>query len=549
MKQSFSRLLRFIHTPIESLGGAAFVIALLGIGSRILGFSRDRLLASSFGAGDLLDVYYAAFRLPDLVYGFLVLGALSAAFVPVFTNFLIKEERGAAWELARGVMILLFVTLGGLSLLGIILAPWLAMWLAPGFSPEKQALVATMTRVMLLSPLLLGISAVFGGMLVSFKQFLVYSLSPIFYNIGIIFGILWLYPWMGSVGLAWGVVVGSFLHMLVQYPAVRKSGFRLKNFSFSLTSPGLRKVIRLMIPRSLTVAVNQLTLLIVTIFASTLVSGSLAVFTLAINIQSVPLGLFGIAFSLAAFPALSTLAVKEDFSQFFRLLTETSLRILYFVLPLSAFIIIFRAEMVRVILGSGAFNWEDTITTFQILGLLALSLFAQSLVPLFVRAFFALENTRLPLYAAFFSELIRIILIPFLLPRYQVLGLAIAFTIGSIINFFLLYILLRPRVQGWQDSRLILPATKMFFATLAAGLVAQYSKTIFALAIDQLDTFAEVFMKLSLGLAIGISTYILLSIWLKFPEFENVKRFVWCKLLRQPETSVSTADHPEQGDW
>lgn len=521
----------------------------MGIGSRILGFFRDRLLASSFGAGDLLDVYYAAFRLPDLVYGLLVLGALSAAFVPVFTNFLTKEDRESAWELARGMLTFLLLMLGGLALIGIVFAPWLATWLAPGFSLEKQASVASLTRIMLLSPLLLGVSAVFGGILVSFKQFLAYSLSPIFYNVGIILGIVWLYPLFGPSGLAWGVLLGSLLHLLVQYPAVRKSGFRFKAISLTSASPGLRKVIRLMIPRSLAMAVHQVSLLIVTVFASTLVSGSLAAFTLATNIQSVPLGLFGIAFSLAAFPALSALAAKEDFQQFFRILMETSLRILYFVLPLSAFLIIFRAEMVRVILGSGAFNWEDTITTFQILGLLALSLFAQSLAPLFVRAFFALENTRLPLYAALFSEILYLVLIPLLLPRYQVLGLALAFSIGSIANFLLLYFLLRSRVEGWQDNRFIVPAGKMFLATLAAGLVAQYSKSIFALAIDQLDTFAEVFMKLSLGLAIGMSTYILLSIWLRFPEFENVKRFVWCRLLRQPETSVSTADHPEQGDW
>lgn len=549
MKRSLSRLLRFTHTPIESLGGAAFVIAFMGIGSRILGFIRDRLLASSFGAGDLLDVYYAAFRLPDLVYGLLVLGALSAAFIPVFTGYWTRNDRETAWGVARGIMTLLLLTLGGLSLIGILIAPWLATWLAPGFSPEKQTLVATLTRIMLLSPLLLGASAVFGGILVSFKQFLAYSLSPIFYNIGIIVGIVWLYPIMGPVGLAWGVVLGSFLHLLVQYPAVRKSGFRFVLPHLSLYKVGLRRVIRLMIPRSLAVAVNQVSLLIVTIFASTLVSGSLAAFTLATNIQSVPLGLFGIAFSLAAFPALAALAAKNDHAQFFRTLVETSLRILYFVLPLSAFIIIFRAEMIRVILGSGAFNWEDTITTFQVLGFLSLSLFAQSLAPLFVRAFFALENTRLPLYAALISEIVHLALIPILLPHYQVVGLAIAFSLGAITNFFLLYFFLRPRVPTWKDARIALPALKIFLATIAAGLVAQYSKTIFALAIDRLDTFAEVFMKLSLGLAIGMSTYILLSIWLKFPEFENVKRFVWCRLLRQPETSVSTADHPEQGDW
>lgn len=545
------RLWQWSERPIETLGGAAFVIALAGIASRILGFIRDRLLASSFGAGDILDAYYAAFRLPDLIYGFLVLGALSAAFIPVFAELIAHDKREQAWRLVQGALQWLVIFLGGAALLGIIFAPKIAVWIAPGFGPEKQELVALLTRVMLLSPIFLAVSAVLGGVLVSFKQFLAYSFAPVFYNLGIIFGILVLFPFFGPIGLAWGVVFGAFLHMMVQIPAFRRAGYNMHTIPLARAwrDEALRRVVRLMIPRSLAVAVNQVSLVIVTIFASTLVSGSLAAFTLAINIQSIPLGLFGIAFSLASFPVLSTLAAKKEYAEFFKIFSQTVKRILYFVLPLSFLLIIFRAEIVRIVLGTGAFNWEDTILTFTVLGWLSVSLFAQSLVPLFVRAFFALQDTRTPLFAALAAETVHLSLIPFLLPRYEVAGLAIAFSIGSIINFSLLYLALRARVSEWNDRDIFSGVIKIAIVAFLAAVVAQYSKGIFALTIDRLDTFVEVAAKLGLGVVIGTATYIFASAFFRLPEYAQIKRFIWCRLLRRPETVALTEDHPEKGDW
>lgn len=545
------RIWRWSERPIETLGGAAFIIALAGVVSRVLGFLRDRLLASSFGAGDILDAYYAAFRLPDLVYGLLVLGALSAAFIPVFTELIAHGEREKAWRLVQGALQWLVIVLGGAALLGVVFAGQIAMWIAPGFSPEKQTLVASLTRIMLLSPIFLAVSAVIGGVLVSFKQFLAYSFAPVFYNLGIIFGISVLYPFFGTTGLALGVVFGSLLHVLIQLPAFHRAGYRLNFLSRTetLTDPALRKVIRLMIPRSLAMAVNQISLVIVTVFSSTLISGSLAAFTLAINIQSVPLGLFGIAFSLASFPVLATLAAKREEEEFFSVFAKTVRRILYFVFPLSLFLIIFRAEIVRIVLGTGAFNWEDTILTFTVLGWLSASLFAQSLIPLFVRTFFALQDTKTPLLAALFSEAVHLSLIPFLLPQYAVAGIAIAFSVGAITNVGILYFFLRRHVSAWRDWELLSGIARIGLIAVMSAVVAQYSKGIFALTIDRLDTFLEVAVKLGVGAVIGVATYISFSALLGLPEYLQMKRFIWCRLLRRPETVVLTEDHPERGGW
>lgn len=550
VKRWINNLTLWSSTPSKTVGSAAMLIAVAGIVSRILGFLRDRILASHFGAGDVLDAYYAAFRIPDLIYSFLVLGALSAAFIPVFTSLLADKKEDEAWKLTSGMLHLILFALGVLALFGVFFAPWLIGLIAPGFVLEKREIAIMLTRVMLLSPIFLAVSAVFGGVLVSFKQFAAYSFAPVFYNIGIICGALFLVPLFGSIGLAWGVVLGSFLHMLVQYPSLYRTGFHYQPyFLYAWKDQAVRQVMKLMVPRSLGIAVSQVSLLVTTVFASTLASGSLAVFTLANNIQSVPLGLFGIAFALAVFPSLSFFAAKERENNFFEILTQTSRRILFFVLPLSLSMIIFRAQFVRVILGSGQFDWEDTILTFEVLGLLSVSLFAQSLIPLFARAFFALQNTKTPFYIAFWSVALQIVLIPLLLPQYAVLGLAAAFSVGSIVNLVLLYLALRRRVSVWDDRAFLYPMFKILFAALVAGAIAQASKSVFALTINELDTFVKVFLQLLTGLTIGGVSFVMVCHWFKIDELQMVKRFFINKVLRQPETAVLAEDHPERGDW
>ncbi len=218
---------------VNSIAVAAVLVAASSLISRLLGVLRDRILAGQFGAGEQLDIYYAAFRVPDLLFNLVVLGALSAGFIPIFSG-LVKnfndpkndEENKHAWLLASNVINLLSIFLVILSLLGVLFAPLLVRLITPGFSEEAKNSTAALTRIMFLSPLFLGISGVLGGILQSFRRFLIYSLAPIFYNLGIIAGALWFSGWWGLSGLAWGVVLGACLHMLIQIPAVCALGFR-----------------------------------------------------------------------------------------------------------------------------------------------------------------------------------------------------------------------------------------------------------------------------------------------------------------------------------
>ena len=550
LRRVFSSFRTSASAPTKTIGGAALVIAIAGIASRLLGFLRDRMLAAHFGAGDTLDAYYAAFRVPDLLYNLLVMGALSAAFVPVFTDFLSKKKEREGWMLASAVLQWLVVLLGALSLVAAFLAPEIVRMIAPGFSDEKRALTTEFTRIMLLSPIFLGISAVFGGVLISFRRFVAYSFAPLLYNLGIIGGILFLVPIFGVKGLACGVVLGAVLHALVQIPAVLDSGFRSAFFRSGLSlDESVRHVIRLMIPRTLAMAVNQVGFLLTTVFASGLVSGSLAVFNFAYNIQSIPLGLFGVAFSLAAFPILSLAAARKDGEAFFETLSSTAIRTLFFVVPVSMLFIVFRAQFVRIILGSGQFNWEDTILTFEALKWFSISLFAQSLIPLFARGFFALKNTRTPLYIALSSEAVHIALLPVLIPSYGVSALAMAFSIGSIMNCILLYVFLKRESSVWREREFTVRVGKILLATLFAGAAAQFSKSVFILSPSPLDTFVEVFEQLFLGLLVGGTAFFAASAWLRIEEFHALRRFIVRKVLRLPEAAASIEGHPEKGEW
>lgn len=522
--------------PTQSVAAAAFIISLAGIASRVLGVIRDRILAGQFGAGDTLDAYYAAFRIPDTLYNLLVLGALSAAFIPVFTELVSKKKEEKAWRMASGMLMLQVCAMTFLVIIFAVFAPFFIKLITPGFSPEKMQTTVMFTRIMFLSPIFLGISAIFGGILVSFKKFLAYSIAPIIYNVGIIIGAVVFVPMMGTVGLAWGVVLGAFMHMLIQYPAAKISGFSLQgSVKEALMDKEVRRVLKLMVPRAMSIAVTQVNFLVITIFASTLAAGSLAVFNFANNIQSAPLGLFGVSFAIAIFPTLSSCAALENKEEFVRVFSKTVRQVLFFVIPVSVLIFVLRAQIVRVLLGSGKFDWEDTILTFQTLGFLALSLFAQSLIPLLTRSFYALQNTKTPFYIALVSEAVNILAVIFFIGRFQIVGLAIAFSLASVVNMLLLIYFLRKQLQTVDARKIFNSAGKIVIASVIAGIGAQGSKYLVG-SQGELDTFLRVFIQLIFASVIGGGLFSLVSFYLKSEEFFKFTHSVTRKVFKVKKT-------------
>jgi len=369
----------------------------------------------------------------------------------------------------------------------------------------------------------LGISGIFGGILTSFRRFLVYAVAPVFYNLGIIIGVIFLTKILGPIGLAWGVVMGAFFHMLIQYPAAKKLGFHHSWMFFrAWQDKQVRKVFRLMLPRTLGIAVNQINLLVITIFASTLAPGSLAIFTFAQNLQGVPLGLFGASFAIAVFPLLSALAAKEKKAEFIKTFSVTLRQISFFVIPLSAFIFVLRAQIVRVVLGSGKFDWEDTVLTFECLGIFAFSLFAQSAIPLLTRTFFSFHDTKTPFYIALVSEAINISLVIILIEKMAVAGLALAFSVGSTIQALILFFVLRKKYAIRDDRNIFRSLAKIITASFLAALTIQIFKNLTDNLVN-IDTFVGIFIQLAVSLTAGLATFTLICYLLKLEEFFNFK--------------------------
>lgn len=510
---------------INSITVAAALVALSSLASRFLGIIRDRILAGQFGAGTALDIYYAAFRIPDLLFNLIVLGALSAGFIPIFTSLIkdFKCEPGVcdsrthnqeAWSLANNVLNLLMLGLVVMSLIGIIFADGFTRLITPGFGPEEQALTAALTRVMFLSPLFLGISGILGGVLQSFKRFLIYSLAPIFYNLGIIIGALYFVKFWGLYGLAWGVVLGAFLHMAVQIPTVFHLGFRYQLKIF-WRDANTWKIGQMMVPRTLSLAISQINLVVITALASNLASGSLAVFNFANNLQSFPVGIFGISFAIAAFPALAEFAFdKEKLTENF---SNTIRQILFFVIPATVLIVALRAQIIRVVLGTGNFGWRDTVMTMNALGFFALSLFAQATIPLLVRVFYARHNSSTPFYLGLVTVAVNIILSFWLGAKMGVAGLALAFSIANILNLILLWAWLYFKVGSLDLINVLLATLKFTIAAVAAGLITQIMKVIVWPFID-MTKFSGVFIQLIIAATSGVLVYLLFCYLFKSEE-------------------------------
>ena len=494
----------FFKKNFQSLTGAAIIIAVASLASRILGVFRDRILAGEFGAGETLDIYYSSFRLPDLIFNLLILGALSAGFVPVFISLINKKTE--AWKLANNVLNSLVIALVFISILGIILSAEITRLIAPGFSVEAQAQVTSLTRIMFLSPLFLGLSSVLGGILQSFKRFLVYSLAPIMYNLGIIAGALFFYPWLGIKGLAWGVVLGAFMHFAIQVLPVRALGFRFK-FFFDLKERSLRKIFAMMVPRTLSLAIAQINLLVITIMASKLAAGSLTVFNLANNLQSFPIGIFAISFAVAAFPLLAEQA--GDDIKILNTFSAVARRILFFIIPATVLLITLRAQIVRVILGSGNFSWQDTTMTMEALAFFSISLFAQALIPLQARMFYAKQDTATPLWAGAASVIANIILAYFLAPKMGVAGLALAYSLANIVNFLVLWFAMLWQIKGFDQLKMLLSVAKFSLAAILAGLAIQLGKFFVWPFINMEKLWGVLTQGLFSGL-LGLSVYLLL---------------------------------------
>ncbi|MFY9462296.1 MAG: murein biosynthesis integral membrane protein MurJ, partial [Candidatus Sungiibacteriota bacterium] len=531
------------NRQITSLHAAALIIGAAGFLSRVLGLLRDRLLASRFGAGDTLDAYYAAFQIPDVLYTLFLIGAASAAILPIFIEY--REEGKDQWRFIQTLLTVFGVFAALTALILIILAPLIVPLIVPGFSGEKLRLVVTLTRIMMIGPLFFGVSGIISSVLQAYHRFLMYAIPPVFYNLAIIFGILVLVPAWGTAGLAIGVLLGSLLQLVVQLPVFFKLGGRPK-LIFSIKDPGLRKVVSVSVPRVAALSFNQVTNLILIAVASLLASGSIAVFKFSANLIYFPIGVFGVSYALAIFPKLSESAVRKKGEEFFSELSFGIRNILFWSLPIAFLFIVLRAHIVRVVLGAGAFDWNDTRLVAASLATLSAMIVFEGLNTLLIRAFYALEKTWEPLWAnvsASIASVVSAIILLGLFGRFpewlhglsrvlrvgdiaetQVLAVAIAFSLGSVLNFFLLSAKLRKTAEkafGLAARESIRPIARIVAASALAG-AASYLTLLPFPALLPTNTFLGIFVQgVTAGLA-GFAVYFGVLYILRAEEFMSL---------------------------
>ena len=542
---------RFLNSQTKSISSASLILAISYLFSSVLGLLRDRLLAGTFGAGNQLDVYYSAFTVPDFIALVLIFGAIGAAVIPIFSGYLMKDKE-SAWKY---LTTLLNVFLGFLIIICVILiifTPLIISITAPGFSGAKKDLAVQLMRIMFLSPIILGASNMISGILQVFNRFLVTALAPLLYNLGIIVGIVFFVPIFGLPGLAYGVVFGGLMHLLVQLPSFFYTGFRWRP-DFNFRDPGVVKTIKLMVPRSLGLGAGQLNTIATTAIASTLVAGSIAVFNLANNLSLIFINSIAVSVSTASFPAMSMAYLKDEHDDFLRKFSSIFRQMIFITTPLSLLILVLRAQIVRVILGAGRFDWADTKLTTACLGILAFNLIAPQLILFLSKTFYAAHNTKIPAVISIISVVFNIILslslvwlikvspvfnlfvVNFLrlggVGNIGVIGLALAYSITGVLQTFLLLFMFYKKFPKLKSKEILDSLYKVVIASLIMLAVTFIVRQILG-SIVSLQTFWGIFFQLAVSGIIGVATYVAASYLLKSQENKAIadsflKKFIF----------------------
>ncbi len=548
-----------MYSEVRGLHQAAYVLGVFTIGSQFLALVRDRMLAHHFGAGIELDLYYTAFRIPDFLY---VVFA-STLSVYVLIPFVAERMSGKGTESARkllsDILTLFTIIYTTLAFFIILSAPTIVQLFFPGFTGELTTLVL-LIRILMLQPLLLGLSSLLGVITQFGHRFMLYAVSPLLYNFGIIIGVVFLYPYFGMQGLVWGVVIGALGHLLIQLPFVLKHDL-CPRFTWKLEWSELREVLAVSLPRALTLSLHQFVLLGFVGFASIMAIGSVSVFQFAFNLQSVPLAIIGVSYSVAAFPILARLHAEQKFVEFGRLLMNALRHILFWSFPIIALLIVVRAQFVRVILGSGEFNWSDTRLTAAILALFALSLAAQAIHLLLVRALYATQNTKLPLYVTLLSSICAIIAafsfhnllmvsegFAFALQSImrldniagiEVIALPLGYSTALIIESLVLIYFARTKLYI-NVSVLVGTTARGILAALAAGFSAYTMLNFYAVTVPVVDTLLSTFFQGFFATIVGFTAAVIVYYLLKSPELFEAYRSLHRRLFKT--TTVGPQD-------
>ncbi|MEA2020437.1 MAG: murein biosynthesis integral membrane protein MurJ [Patescibacteria group bacterium] len=531
---------------------AAFFIMLTVFASRFLGLVRDRLLTGFFGAGSELGVFWAAVEIPDTIFYILGSAVFSSSFIPIFTDYLEEADDfgsslicknnssnwSEAWEMGGAVLrlaLLIFFVLGGVI---FIFSKPISKLVAPGFDTTEISLMSGLVRVMTLAQFFFVLSYFLTSVLQSFQRFFLPALASFLYNLGVVLGTILLTPRLGIWGPAWGMVFGAVLHFAIQVPLAVKFGFSFGSFWGRLMHPGVKRVLRITIPRVIALLGDKLSLIVQVSLASLIPTldsvSNVAVLTFARHLELVPIGLFGVSFSQATLPSLSRNRCAGKIKEFKEVFSSSFRKTFFLVAPAAIILLVLRIPAVRLAFGAKRFSWKATVLTGYTVAFFSLGIVFYSALHLLKRAFYALEEARTPVYTSLIFTAFGIF-VAWLLTQvldFGVWAIPLALSVSGALQAVLLFILLERRLGAFDREKLFVPVTKIGWATLFSGIVLYLPMRY----LDKLifDTTRVLGLVLLTGIAgfFGMVVYLVLTWVLDVKETKLFLEYLLSRLRR-----------------
>jgi putative peptidoglycan lipid II flippase len=553
---------KWLETQQSSILSAATIISVASMISALSKLFVQRALISSFfstaASQEALEAFWFAFQIPDMMFQLIILGALSAAFIPIFTSQK-KKNLARAFTMSSIMMNVLLLVFLVVSVLVFIFAePLTLLRTGDEFTPHQIEIVINLTRIMLLAQFFFAISNFLTGILQSFQRFVLPAIAPILYNLGILAGVFLFADSFGIYSAGMGVVIGAFAHMMIQLPLVLKLGFRYQP-TLHLRFPGIQEFFKLMPPRVMAIGASEARKLLLGFFATSIGNLSYLMMQLGLTLMAIPIRFFGVSISQASLPFLSEESSDQDLEKFKGLVLQSLHQIAFLTFPASVLLIILRVPIVRLIFGTENFPWSTTVTTSWILGVLAISVTVQAMVHLLIRAFYALKDTKTPLLIAG-ADVVLYLLLSFAMITFfpykdvtnKVFGLAIATTTTAFIEFLFFLFFLDRKVAGFARKAFWVPQIKMVTASFFMAVFLYLPYRIFdELIFDTSKTVELIALSITTG-TIGMSVYIYFTALLEIKELKMITNLIytfdkWPKPLLKireilVETSVETDD-------
>jgi putative peptidoglycan lipid II flippase len=514
----------------ESAGSVSIAVFF----SRILGLIREQVLAGLFGAGTAMDAFVVAFRIPNLLRDLFAEGALSSAFVTVFAEYDQKRSREETWRLANNVLSVLTIIVSLIVILGMVFSNELVMLLAPDFAKVagKVELTQHLTIIMFPFLLLISISSLFMGILNTRGHFFIPSFASTCFNItSIIVGVglallfpLWGYP--AIMGMAIGTLLGGLSQMIIQLPLILRHGFKIKPL-IDFTDPGLKRIGKLIVPAIIGLSATQINIFVNTNFASRCAEGSVAWLNYAFRLVQFPIGLFGVAVSIATLPIVARLATKENYKVLGDTLVSSLILTFSLTIPAAVGLWIMAEPIIGLIFEHGQFSSSDTLMTAQALRFYSVGLLAYAAVKIIVPVFYALNETRWPVIGSFIAVAFNIFIILATLDKLQHKAIALSTSVTMIFNFVLLAVILYKKIGGYSTGRIFMSLSKIITASSIMGVLVWWAQ----MSITGYTATWFLAVKVFISVSLGIFCYSVVAYMLRLTEFNEIIKKVtgWFK--------------------